>query len=85
MAWPAIRAARLVTGPEAVKVQRAPVLEASLVAPTQAAPLLIPMWRNAGWNTPANSSFSSSTRRRMAKALRVAFSAWSAGERSLYG
>jgi hypothetical protein len=39
----AMRAAKLGTGPVAVKVRHASAPEASLVAPTRARPLLIPM------------------------------------------
>ena len=61
-AAPANRAAILVVGPVAVKVQRWEAAPPSLVAPTSAWPVLIPMWSAMAGNTPAYSSFSAAVR-----------------------
>ena len=76
-AEPAKRAAMLVVGPVAVNVQRWPAAPPIFVAPTSASPELMPMCSPIGGNTPPYSSLSCSVLWRMAKAARVALSAWS--------
>ncbi|HEU5321959.1 MAG TPA: hypothetical protein VFX28_14225 [Methylomirabilota bacterium] len=81
-AEPARRAATLVVGPVAVNVQRWPVAPPSLVAPTRASPVLMPMWSCTGGKTPPYSSLRVPVRWRTAKAARVASRAWSPPARS---
>ena len=66
----------------AVNVQRCPAPVPSLVAPTSASPVLMPMWSWIAGKIPPYSSFSVDVRWWMAKAARVAFSAWSVELRS---
>src|SRR5207253_719119 len=70
-AEPANRAATLVVGPVAVNVQRCPAPVPSLVAPTSASPVLMPMWSWIAGKIPPYSSFSVDVRWWMAKAARV--------------
>src|SRR2546426_11868200 len=71
-AEPAKRAATLVVGPVAVKVHRCPAPVPSLVAPTGASPVLIPMWSWIGGEGPPYSPLGGGVRRRTAKAARGA-------------
>src|SRR5204863_123881 len=68
-----IEAARLDEG----GVRPWPAPPPSLVAPTTASPVLMPMCSATGGKTPPYSSFSVAVRCRMAKAARVALRAWS--------
>src|SRR2546425_11667357 len=74
-AEPAKRAATLVVGPVAVNVHRCPAPVPSLVAPTSASPVLIPVWSWIGGEKPPHSSFWLAVRWWVGKGARGALSA----------
>src|SRR5215471_7441721 len=67
-----IRAAKLVTGPDAVNVQRVPVAPSNLVEPTAAKPELIPIFTVTGAEVPCSSALMRCVLARIARAVRTA-------------
>src|SRR2546426_5941602 len=75
-AEPAKRAATLVVGPVAVNVHRCPAPVPSLVAPTSASPVLIPVWSWIGGEKPPHFFFQLAGRRLVAEAGRGPVHPW---------